>query len=163
MKVIVRWRVAGAVVVILGSGCQTAPEEASPVPGTSSAIATIPAEPPSIAGPITAARTHEIRGAPDGARPDQPVSSDDTGLVGPVIDSTHRILVEAPAGTTPGATNDKAWVTVRRDTPVLSATGTAIAHPWGALMPGTRVRVWFDGPVRESYPVQADAKLVVID
>ena len=162
MNTIVRWSVAGAVVVILASGCQTAPEEAPPAPGTSAA-AMIPAEPPSIAGPITTARTHEIRGAPDGARPDQPVSSDDTGLVGPVIDSTHRILVEAPSGTTSGTTNDKAWVTVRRDTPVLSASGTAIAHPWSALMPGARVRVWFDGPVRESYPLQADAKLVVID
>jgi len=160
MKVIVR-SVAAVLAAVLSSACQTAPEGAPSTGGSASAAATIPAEQASIAGTITTARTSEVRGAPAGARPDQPVSSNDTGLVGPVIDSTHNILVESQPGTTAGS--DKAWVTVRRDTPVLSATGTTVANPWSALMPGARVRVWFEGPVRESYPVQADAKLVVID
>lgn len=162
MRTIVRCSIAGVAAAVVVIGCQ-APEETSRPAGAPTASAMIPADPPSIAGAITSARTHEIRGAPADARPDQPVSSDDTGLVGPVIDSTHHILVEAPAGATRGSASDKAWVTVRRDTPVLNASGTTVASPWTALMPGARVRVWFVGPVRESYPLQADAKLVVID
>lgn len=142
------------------TGCPGTPESGAPR-GAPSASATIPSEPPSIAGAITTARTSEVRGAPADARPDQPVSSDDTGLAGPVIDSTHSILVEVDPTKTAGS--DKAWVTIRRDTPVLSPNGMTVANPWSALMPGARVRVWFEGPVRESYPVQADAKLVVVD
>lgn len=159
MKAIVRW--SGVLAAVLSSACQPTPQGEGPSGSGPSTSATIPADSASIAGTITTARTSEVRGAPAGTRPDQPVSSDDTGLVGPVIDSTHSILVESQPGTTAGT--DKAWVTVRRTTPVLSANGTTVANPWSALMPGARVRVWFEGPVRESYPVQADAKLVVID
>ena len=54
---------------------------------------------------------------------------------------------------------DKAWVEI--------TDGTLIQHSGqeesvGALEPGVRVQVVFDGAVRESYPVQATAGFVVI-
>jgi len=42
-----------------------------------------------------------------------------------------------------------------------AAGGTVRARP-ADLVVGTRVRAWFTGPVRESYPVQADAGTVLI-
>ena len=141
------------------------PEGASGLPANEPgrrAAPAIPGEPPSIAGMISTARTVEVRGAPPGVPADRPVSSSDTLPQGPIIDSTHQMLVEERPSETAGSA--KAWVTVRRGTPVLRATGaTRVENPWDALMPGTRVRVWFTGPVRESYPVQADARIVVID
>ena len=107
-------------------------------------------------------RTNEVRGSGTGASsPDRPVSTSDSGLRGPLIDSTHQILIEERPGQPAGSA--KAWVTVRMDTPVLTRSGSRSDLPWDALVPGARVRVWFDGPVRESYPLQAEARVVVLE
>ena len=57
-----------------------------------------------------------------------------------------------------------AWVYVGAESRVLRQDGgrTARARP-DELAVGTPVRAWFSGPVRESYPVQADAGVVLID
>jgi inhibitor of cysteine peptidase len=72
-----------------------------------------------------------------------------------------RILVEAPASDT-GI--DKAWVTVTRSSVLIRrAEDGASEVPFSALTVGVEVLVQFDGPVMESYPVQATAGTVVIE
>jgi hypothetical protein len=65
------------------------------------------------------------------------------------------------ADTTQPAGADRASVRTHAGTHVVYADGRA-ATP-GALRPGQSVRAWFDGPVMESYPVQATAAALVID
>lgn len=56
----------------------------------------------------------------------------------------------------------KAMVRVTQSTVVLGPTETERTD-FNTLRVGQWVRVWFVGPVRESYPVQADAGSIVID
>jgi len=55
---------------------------------------------------------------------------------------------------------DRAWVTVTAQTAVWTATGRR--GDAGDLKQGETVAVWFDGPVAESYPVQAKAGAIRI-
>ncbi|HEX2078682.1 MAG TPA: DUF3221 domain-containing protein [Longimicrobium sp.] len=73
-----------------------------------------------------------------------------------------RILVEQIP--TRSAGYPVAWVSVNRRTVVVErgAGGLARSSP-DALTVGTRVQVWFNGPVAESYPVQASAGTIVIE
>jgi beta-N-acetylhexosaminidase len=62
-----------------------------------------------------------------------------------------------------GALSDKAAITVPPTTMFFDSKGNAaslgaIAH----IAIGTKVRVWFNGPVAESYPVQGSAEAVQI-
>jgi beta-N-acetylhexosaminidase len=69
------------------------------------------------------------------------------------------IRVEANPAETSGS--DKAVVYVTQTTEIVRGDSTRV--DFGSLARGQWVRVWFTGPVRESYPVQADAALVQID
>jgi hypothetical protein len=73
------------------------------------------------------------------------------------------ILVEASKDAT-GTSLDKASLTVAGGVPVLRVTkdGTVEAASFADLRVGIQVEAWVDGPVRESYPVQADASCVAI-
>ena len=74
---------------------------------------------------------------------------------------TISILVEAPVGAS--TTFDKAWVSLARDTRLLETSGEDfVAVSPSALMIGEFVEATFDGPVMESYPVQARAREIVI-
>ena len=55
----------------------------------------------------------------------------------------------------------KAWVEITDET-LIQRSGQEAEETVGALEPGVRVQVVFDGAVRESYPVQATAGFVVI-
>lgn len=70
-----------------------------------------------------------------------------------------RVRVE----TTPvdASGSPKADVTVDGRTPILRRTGGRGSAD--ALVAGTRVSVWFIGPVAESYPVQARARVIVLE
>lgn len=69
------------------------------------------------------------------------------------------IRVEANPSDSSGSA--KAVVTITQNTEIVRADSThANFHD---LSNGQWVRVWFTGPVRESYPVQADADRVQID
>jgi hypothetical protein len=68
------------------------------------------------------------------------------------------ILVVAPSP--PPSGYDQASVRVHDDTLVLRASGGAASA--ADLRVGQGVRVWFDGPVMESYPVQSSAGTIVI-
>jgi beta-N-acetylhexosaminidase len=76
-------------------------------------------------------------------------------------DGEHRgsIRVEGLPGGPAGS--DQAVVRIEQGTVLLDADGRKAG--FSALKTGRRVRVWFTGPVRESYPVQADAATVVIE
>ena len=78
----------------------------------------------------------------------QSVSQTDAGVA--------AILVAGPLAD--GTTLDKAMLSITDETRVLSS----IDEPLGsdALATGLRVEVWITGPVRESYPVQAEADVI---
>ena len=68
-----------------------------------------------------------------------------------------QITVEG--GTQPeGAVSDKAVVAITKKTALLGANGATIKVD--ALKVGSEVKVWFTGPVAESYPVQGTASAV---
>lgn len=69
------------------------------------------------------------------------------------------IRVEANPSETGGS--DKAVVYITQATEIVRGDSTRV--DFAAVSRGQWVRVWFTGPVRESYPVQADAALVQID
>ncbi len=56
---------------------------------------------------------------------------------------------------------DQAWVAITDET-LIHLSGQEAEETLAALEPGVRVQVVFDGPVAESYPVQAVAGFVVI-
>jgi beta-N-acetylhexosaminidase len=93
----------------------------------------LPSEPPSIAGRVTAVDL-------------------ETGPTG---------VIRVEANPEDSAGSDKAVVRVTAATTV-RAPGPATLES-AEIRVGQWVRVWFTGPVRESYPVQADAGTIVID
>lgn len=57
--------------------------------------------------------------------------------------------------------SDKAVVSISQGTVLLNASGQRIG--FHQLTVGRKVRAWFSGPVRESYPVQADAATIILE
>ena len=70
-----------------------------------------------------------------------------------------QIRVEADPGAPAGS--DKAMLRITRDTDIFWRSGERADQ--GDLRLGTVVSAWVTGPVRESYPVQADAATLVIE
>jgi uncharacterized protein (DUF2141 family) len=70
-----------------------------------------------------------------------------------------RILVDSPGD----KTSDKYVLTVTTETLIQRQVGKAPeSASFGNLQAGQLISVWLTGPVRESYPAQADAKRIVI-
>jgi len=93
--------------------------------------------------------------------PDEDPSIEGTIQQSSAIQAGRRILVEATppvAGREPAA-----HVAVLPSADVLAdSAGTVVRASADELVVGTRVRVWFTGPVAESFPVQATAGTVLI-
>ena len=70
-----------------------------------------------------------------------------------------QIRVEADPGAPAGS--DKAMLRITRETDIFWRSGERADQ--GDLRLGTVVSAWVTGPVRESYPVQADAATLVIE
>jgi exosome complex RNA-binding protein Csl4 len=86
------------------------------------------------------------------------------GRVTAVKRSGERIgSVRVEERPTEAAGSAKAVVRIRQGTSVIGAPPDGRSADFNALRVGQWVRVWFVGPVRESYPVQADAGTIVID
>lgn len=66
------------------------------------------------------------------------------------------VLIAGPLAD--GTTLDKAMLSITDKTRVLSAAGEELEPD--VLEAGMRVEAWITGPVRESYPVQADADVI---
>ena len=97
--------------------------------------ATLPSEPPGITGTVTSIASGDGR--------------------------PESMLVEGTNPQPVGALSDKAQVTIPPatmffDTDGKAASLSSIAH----IATGTKVRVWFQGAVAESYPVQGSSKAV---
>lgn len=77
------------------------------------------------------------------------------------IDGEHlaSLRVEAVPGEEAGS--DKAVVRIEQGTELLNDSGQRIGLSHFKV--GRKVRAWFTGPVRESYPVQADASMVILE
>jgi hypothetical protein len=73
-----------------------------------------------------------------------------------------RLLVEQIP--TRSAGHPIAWVHVGPRTRILARSGGQVTRGTAAdLVDGARVSAWFTGPVRESYPVQADAGTLLVE
>lgn len=84
------------------------------------------------------------------------------GDVKEVEDGRARILVEQIP--TRSAGEPIAWVDVTPQTRILvRENGTTARGTAASLAVGTRVQVWFTGPVRESFPVQATGGTILIE
>lgn len=81
-----------------------------------------------------------------------------TSLV-PGDDRPASILVEEPAPPADGVI-DKAQVTIAPSTQVFGPDGAKATA--SSIVEGATVKVWFEGPVAESYPVQGTAKAIQV-
>jgi hypothetical protein len=93
--------------------------------------------------------------------------SEPPGIVGTVTaivpgdDRPASISVEGTGTQPPGTITDKALVNIPPATQFFGPDGQpASLASVGAIRKGTRVRVWFQGAVAESYPVQGSARAV---
>jgi beta-N-acetylhexosaminidase len=95
------------------------------------------------------------------------VPSETPGITGDITylaistTSTALVSITVEGGVQPtGAVSDKAVVTVTAKTAIFDADGKRARVD--ALQVGKSVKVWFEGPVAESYPVQGRAAAVQI-
>ena len=73
------------------------------------------------------------------------------------------VLVEAEVESEEGGFLDKYALTVTGQTALLQRkNGEAQRVGFDALAAGQTAQVWFTGPLKESYPVQVDAKQIMI-
>lgn len=106
-------------------------------------------------------------GEPDGPGLSASVPAESPSIIGDIKQveqgsGTTRMLVEQIP--TRSAGEPIAWITVTGRTRVLArADGHTSTASRGELVLGTRVQVWFTGPVAESFPVQATAGTVLIE
>lgn len=123
---------------LLSGGCSTRGNENTSTPPVD-AGGNLPNEQPGIAGIVT-----RINPAIGGAQ----------NTIG------HILVEENPADTAGSA---KASVAITTGTRIVKQEGADLRPAtFGDLATGQQVRVWFSGPVLESYPVQGQARFVVI-
>jgi hypothetical protein len=120
-----------------------------------------------LAGFLVGAGCSRAPGEPDtpglnASVPDQGASI--IGDVKQVEQSAGRLRILVEQIPTRSAGEPIAWVTVTRGTRVVQrADGRTTRSTTGGLTVGTRVWVWFTGPVLESFPVQATAGTVLVE
>ena len=86
-----------------------------------------------------------------------------TGRVTSVVPGDDRpasMLVEGPTPQPAGALSDKAMVTLATSTQFFGKDGSPTSP--SSVKRGVEVRVWFEGAVAESYPVQGTAQAVQV-
>ena len=103
---------------------------------------------------------------PEQLDPTSAVSSDDPPMCTDAdSDIEGTILVEASRGEPVGGLGDKASLKITRRTTAIWVCGPTDALIPGSLrdlVPGQAVSAWVDGPVAESYPVQATASALAV-
>lgn len=77
------------------------------------------------------------------------------------LESGRTGVIRVEANPEDSAGSDKAVVRVTGSTTVRAPASASVES--AEIRVGQWVRVWFTGPVRESYPVQADAQTIAID
>jgi hypothetical protein len=101
-----------------------------------------------------------LAGCPNDLRGSEPPPPGPASIAGRVASMQLPTILVVAEGPQPGG-SDRAAVRLHAGTRVLWNSGAA-ASP-ADLRAGQAVRVWFEGPVMESYPVQVAAGVVVID
>ena len=77
----------------------------------------------------------------------------------PKDEKPGMILVDSPGN----QTSDKYVISVMTETSIQWRVGQTLeSASFGDLHAGQEIKVWLSGPVRESYPAQADAKKIVL-
>lgn len=152
-------------VILSGAGCSnpSGGKNADPDPRAASdgrQQTDIPMTTADIIGTITVARPGaDTRpsvgsGAPSGSVSCPP----DCGVRGTPL---QTVLIEENPATTSG--DNKSSVTVLKTARLLRQTSSGVEPiTFADLKVGQRAHAWFTGPVRESYPSQADARVIVI-
>ena len=161
-RTIMRNAVTCVVGLLLLVGCGDAP-------GTTASTNSPPATwqgPPTRQADLVGAITAERCTPPEQLDPNGAVSSDDPPMcTDPDSNIEGTILVEASRGEPVGGLGDKASLTIRRRTTTIwicGPTDALIPGSFGDLMPGQAVSAWVDGPIAESYPVQATASALAV-
>ncbi|HEX2206571.1 MAG TPA: DUF3221 domain-containing protein [Longimicrobium sp.] len=120
-----------------------------------------------LAACLAAPACSSAAGEPDGPGLSASVPAETASIIGDIkqVERTHgrlRILVEQIP--TRSAGEPIAWITVNGGTSVVRRAGGSILRGSSAqLAVGTRVWVWFTGPVAESFPVQATAGTILVE
>ncbi len=144
------------VLAVLAAGCGGIRERSAAGP---------PSREPDIVGVITAVKPAVVRTEDcverRGHPPDEPVSTTDPpSCTDPTPETFGQVLVEAEPDVD---RSDKARVSLPRDTLLLAESeGGYTEIGFNSLRVGELARVWLEGPVLESYPVQATAAALVI-
>jgi hypothetical protein len=138
MRLVRRFSLLGTSIVVLAAFACNDPARPADDVQAATGLVVIPTTAPSIRGVVTSAANGG--------------GSTLAGISG-------SILVEATAR--PASGYDKAVVAWDAETRIARRDGTPVAAD--ELAKGVSVSVWFTGPVRESYPVQAVARLIVVE
>lgn len=140
---------------------------------------TLPGEPPDVRGVITRVEPAAAGGVAGTSGTPPPGREDAAGRTGgPAATGAWRVLVEVPRTAGPGDATGREpagggtpqsplpiWLAVDDRTRVGASVGRHF-FPLpleGFLQPGQGVRAWVRGGIRESYPAQADAAVVLVD
>lgn len=141
-------------------------------PGTHRGTTLLPSTEADISGTITevrrATRNTGSPGENEGSAPDTPVADDDARRGGPPRDNGNEstadligvVLVEENPDEETGSQKDS--VTVTRTTRLVEqGAHDRVSIGFEDLEVGQRARAWYTGPVAESYPRQATARVIV--
>jgi hypothetical protein len=155
--------------LLLAAGCAgpaTSPgadttRRAPDVPSLVPASLAVPSSSPGIRGTITVVQSGDslVAQTPGTGAPNAPTSCPPgCGMAGRPL---RAVRVEEVPGE--GTGGDKSVVTVPAGARLLRRVGgDVIAIGFGDLRTGQRASVWYDGPVRESYPTQGSAGVVLV-
>jgi hypothetical protein len=160
----------GVVVAACGSPETSTGPLASPTTATAPTRQEPPTRPADLVGTITVLTPFEPiteNCTPlEKLAPDDVVSSDDPPICSdPAVDIAGTILVEASPNATLSGLGDRASLTVRTGETTIwlcESPGQAVEGSFDDLATGAAVSAWVDGPIAESYPVQATATVLAV-
>jgi hypothetical protein len=160
--------------VLLGCAApRSSPTTTGNEPSTHRSTTLLPSTEADIRGTITEIRRASQKpkdpGEDEGSAPDTPVSNDDARRSGPprangdesAADPIGVVLVEENPDEETGSQKDS--VTVTRDTRLVEqGEHDRVSIRFDDLEVGQRAGAWYTGPIAESYPRQATARVIVI-
>lgn len=150
---------AGVALLAACSSPAGAPDNDALLPRLADDATDIPSTPAHIRGVLTiVSQGDSVRRGPSAQPQDGSIACPPS--CGPSGSPLRFVLIEERAGEPRG---EKARTVVLTSARIVRRTASGLsASNFGALRVGQQVETWFDGPVAESYPVQAQAGTIVI-